>query len=330
VEKIILQDELNLKQAQRVAIELRNVLEGKEVELVLEALRFCTPSGILFLASELKNIVGYRQFFELPDLVINYDQSDPGFTYLCHVGFFRFFDHDLGKSPGQAKGSDTYIPIRTIPRFAIEASKAHISEPVGSPISKIADDLAIVLTKSQDFKRFKPISYCIREVVRNVFEHSEADSCAMIGQSWKDDTVEIAFCDRGIGIRNSLSRKYDLTGENSLLFAIRPGISRSDTTIETENPWANSGFGLYVLSELGSKLGEFALVSGDESVVCANNAVNETEYTFQGTFVQLRLRRPHGENFPNFIKNIVTNGESEAKANGLTGRASISSGSLSV
>lgn len=330
MEEIILTSELDLKQAQRVALELHLALKAKDITLSLQSLRFCTPAGILFLASELKNIFDYRQFFDLSALNFTYDPSDPGFTYLCHVGFFRFFGHDLGKYPGQARGGESYIPMRTIPRFAIEASKTHVLEPVGSPISKIADDLAIVLTRSQDFKRFKPISYCIREVVRNVFEHSEADGCAMIGQGWKEDQVEIAICDRGIGIRASLARKYDLSGENSLRFAIRPGISRSDTTVETNDPWANSGFGLYVLSQLGSKLGEFSLISGNESIVCANGTVADSNQTYQGTFVCLRLRRPHGENFPQFIKNIVANGETEAKASGLAGRASFSSGSISV
>ena len=32
-------------------------------------------------------------------------------TYAAHMGFFKAFGHDFGKSPGQALGSKNYIPL---------------------------------------------------------------------------------------------------------------------------------------------------------------------------------------------------------------------------
>ena len=238
---IFVGNKLDLAEAFRISHLLNLNLTVKELNIDFTNLEFSKPSGMLFLSSELHDIAAAREFFELAPIELQYNRDDPRITYLCHVGFFKYFAHDFGKMPGEARGGDSYIPIRKIPRAAIETRKTYASEPLGGPISKIADDLAIVLTKSNDFKRFKPVSYCIREVVRNVFEHSEADYCAMVGQSWAGDEVEIAICDRGIGIRRSLERKYDLSGTHSLRHAIQPGVSRSDTDKVTDNPWANSG-----------------------------------------------------------------------------------------
>ena len=43
------------------------------------------------------------------------------------------------------------------------------------------------------------VSYCLREVIRNVFEHAQTDTCTVMAQRYSDGAAEIAIIDNGMG-----------------------------------------------------------------------------------------------------------------------------------
>ena len=94
------------------------------------------------------------------------------------------------------------------------------------------------------------LSYCFREVIRNVFEHANCGECSVMAQSWSNNIAEVAIIDRGVGIKKSLSSTYNIvTHVDALKLAVKPGIS-SGSVLSTGGKWGNEGYGLYILSLL--------------------------------------------------------------------------------
>ncbi|MDQ3623791.1 MAG: hypothetical protein M3463_15090 [Verrucomicrobiota bacterium] len=184
--------------------------------------------------------------------------------------------------------------------------------PLGYVVQIESERLARLVTQKNELKVNAPLAYCFREVIRNVFEHAETDRCAVCAQKWSDGRIELAIIDAGRGIRRSLEEKHAISSDSAALEqALRPGVSRNLSN-DPDDPWGNSGFGLYVLSELGKALGVFRIVSGTGALTLRNDTANIDRAAFAGTAIQLRLKAPKGINFADFIGAIVARGEKGA------------------
>lgn len=138
-------------------------------------------------------------------------------------------------------------------------------EYVGETIEKIAYKL--LLKYKFDIGKRNFYAYIMREIMRNVVEHSKAEEFYL--KIYLNDETEIGFkvIDNGIGIMKSLNSnpQYNVADhKTALAFAIRPGITKTykkDLTID--DVWQNSGFGLYMVSSIAMRLGWFSIRSGD-------------------------------------------------------------------
>lgn len=153
------------------------------------------------------------------------------------------------------------------------------------------------------------LSYSLREIIRNCFEHGGARSCYIMGQRWKNGHAELAILDRGVGIKHALSKRFPLDSTRKALeLAVVPGISSGNT--ESNDYYANSGFGLFVTSELCRRYGKFALCSsGGMLNIQKGKRDNYLETPPVGTLVRLRMKIDNGEYFPNVKQQIILRGE---------------------
>jgi anti-sigma regulatory factor (Ser/Thr protein kinase) len=303
--------------------KMQSVKDSPRIIIDFDALKFALPYGSLLLACFLKDWMGDRAHRGYRTELL-YPKERESINYLGHIGFFKFIGHEYGKEPGEAAGGGTYIPIRIIDKNDLDHIRGSNSEPAGKTISKVAKELTEVLTQKNQFKVNAPISYCFREIIRNVFEHAATDRCFLCAQRWSDE-VEIAIIDQGRGIPESLHERYDFKSpEEALRAAIKPGISRSIPS-KDDDEWANSGFGLYVLSEIGSKLGAFSISSRGASLEVDESGVDLSDRSFPGTAIRLRMTRPKGLNFQVFIEEIIAEGEKFASGEGRRTQASKSS-----
>ncbi len=284
-------------------------------------LSFAFPSPTLVLAAEIQSMI--KSASHKSYAATGIDFSKPAHSYLGHIGFFKHAGINLGSAPGIASGGATYIPIKTLSRSEIEKRLTYPEQPIGAAIQKEAEDMARLLTESQELKVYRPIAYCIREVIRNVFEHADIDICSISGQRFKEE-VELAIVDRGCGVRSSLSRRYDFpTDGDALLSAIKPGVSRSEPSGENGDQWSNSGFGLYVLSELGKRTGTFCICSGSAEIkVSKDKDLEVRRHLFHGTAIRLKIQKPKGVNFTEYIEKIISDGETIALQSPFPRRAS--------
>ncbi|MBC8550602.1 MAG: sensor histidine kinase [Candidatus Brocadiales bacterium] len=293
----------------------------QKILLDISETRWAWPFGSLLIASQIRKLTNEGIEFELS----GFDENRRAHSYLGHIGFFDLMGFSLGKKIGEAVGNHNYLPITRLKKD--EISNIHESGMFYKSIQLKAEELAQLLTGSYDYKKTRPVAYCFRELIRNVFEHAGSDDCYFSGQGYQDGRVLIGIVDNGIGLKESLKNQHSVKSDfEAIEHAILPGVSGKHIDPKDENPWANTGFGLYVLSEIGRKMGYFSITTGD-SIYCIEEKKGSThkDAFHRGTAINIVFSKPKGKNLDQEIKNIIEAGEIISKTQGRTSKASKSS-----
>lgn len=135
-------------------------------------------------------------------------------------------------------------------------------------------------------------AYLMREVIRNVVEHSGSKD--FIVSLYSNELSDFGFevIDEGIGIKKSLNTNptYSVKDDKTALaFAVRPGITRSwKRDPSRPEVWQNSGFGLYMVSNIINDVrGKFELESGNSRIVVKNGMKEYQNGKIKGTRVSV-------------------------------------------
>jgi hypothetical protein len=243
--------------------------DDEEVTVDFSRLGYATPTGILVAGSKLREWVNYRHSCGYTSASHGVKSTHAVHSYLKHLGFFDFIGMDEGNRVGEARGGATYIPITRTSRPNIEVRSASLEEWYAA-IEEEARHVAGVLAGSfDDSQALRTYTYSIREIIRNVFEHSQAVDCFVFAQRWADGSAEIAIVDEGVGIARTLSESHGVaTDADALALACRPGVSRTSgrTGERTSTIIPGSACTYSVNSRLalaGSCLAAVRLASGD-------------------------------------------------------------------
>lgn len=297
----------------RVFEFLRYLEENKDEPKICtdySEIEFVNPFSTLFLAIGLRDFLRYRIDKHLKTTSRGHKKDNPALTYLGHLGFFRYIGLDVGKEPNEAAGSDRYLPISILIERQFRVEGLGLQDAIERECNRLAQ---IIYSGRENVMRATMLSYCLREIIRNVFEHAEIDECIILAQKWDSGFAEIAIVDRGIGLLHSLSEAFDISSpDEAIAMALQPGIS-SDQSPENDDKWQNSGYGLYVVSELGKTLGEFIIASDNRALSFKNGAEHWIDTPIHGTAIKLRVNTTEAEYWPNILKNIVNEGEKIAK-----------------
>jgi hypothetical protein len=221
------------------------------------------------------------------------ETTSSAMTYAGHAGFFDALGVKWGRGIGEAHDSSTFLPITSRKIRDLFADQP-VFRPAGDIIQEDAEKLSAILAQSREGVLFDTLSYAIREIIRNVVEHSQADEFLLAAQCWvAAGTAEIAIADSGVGIAASLSfnGKYSPGNDaDALLLATRPGVSGAILTRHSDDAWANSGYGLYMARGLADGKQGFILASGRAALMSGDDAQAMVEGAIKGTCVALRLR----------------------------------------
>lgn len=299
---------LELDEIKSFTLRLSLILQSPKVTINFSSIKYVFPFTTLILAESIKSFVEKRISKNRETIaILPQKKESDAISYLKYFGFFKHIGLDVGNSPNFDKGSNNYLPITTLTKPELMNENKDIS--LHEEIDKRSDRLAQNIFKDEKPEAQIMVSYCFREVIRNVFEHSHSDDCTFMAQSWYNGDVEIALIDNGIGIYKSLSTKHKLISvEEILKLAIKPGISsKLDNT--SQSKWANTGFGLYVASNLGKKFGDFSLLSSSKLLEISKDSMTITSLDYNGTAIKLKININEAEYFPNVLNNIVKEGE---------------------
>lgn len=135
----------------------------------------------------------------------------------------------------------------------------------------------------------------------------------------KKGKVEVAILDEGVGIASSLRHNPHVSASNdldALRLSILPGISGTSfegANIDPANEWANSGFGLYVVSELCRQGGSFTIVSGEAGFQVSKEKRSWVSATHEGTAIRLVMNTENLRSIAAALALIVSRGERIAK-----------------
>ena len=193
---------------------------------------------------------------------------------------------------------------------------------LGDVVEKESGRLARIVDRGNG-ELHKLLTYLIREIIRNTPEHAETDTVWVCGQYWPSyELAEIAIADEGIGIynsiiRNTAHREYITSNVLALKWALKAGISeafRPSAKQRNNDEWANSGFGMYMVSEICRHLnGSFCMISYGNYLLIDNHGVSEGETSYAGTAIRMRVPSKRISNAQEIISRIASQGENEAK-----------------
>lgn len=287
---ITLPRRLTLESTIQFANELHEVPESKKYVLDFQLVGRIEPYAMLFLSSEIQR---WREKFPESTFAVQNHKSK---SYAAHMGFFKAFGVDFGNTPGEAMGSSRYLPVSIWAADKLREGAAENYEAVGEFIEKQAEEMSAVLTQTDSGDLFDTLTYSIREIIRNVVEHSESKQFGFCAQYWPTyRRVELALLDRGIGVRQGLCTNPHLVVENdhdALNYALMPGISGKafkGAKRDKHDVWENSGFGLYMTSRLCREGGSFFIASGDTGIYLSEKKKRYLNTPFNGTALRLLL-----------------------------------------
>ncbi len=218
--------------------------------------KFLTPSAMLFIAHQIRFLQAIR-----PSTRLQMSQYKH-LGYAGHMGFFACFGASFGKAVGEALGDINYLPITELVTKDFLNSKGNTG--INESIDLESSRLARVLTRLGSGYTYDIVHYALREIMRNVFEHSGSKNLMYCGQYWPSrQRVEIVLADEGMGVADSLRYNPKFKGlseRDALHFSCMPGVSGNFRALRGEGPmsvWTNSGYGLYMTSRLCRNVGGF-------------------------------------------------------------------------
>ena len=275
------------------ALRFRRLLSQRDPDLdyVFDfgAVGHTDPIGLLLVSDAISRFQS-QQFFGSADCA-NHDHL----SYQRTMGFFRASGFGFELAPGQAPGGTNYLPITHLELDDLKLEAQQRSLSVGTVIEEHAQRMSQVLARKSDSDLCEALTYALREVIRNVLEHSGFGQVHFCVQHWPTKSrVHLALLDRGRGIRASFSRNPFLEIDSDLAalkLALMPGVSGRMYKGVRRNKydiWQNTGYGLYMTSRLATSGGSFWLMSGDSALGIASHWVRELNILpFEGTALRV-------------------------------------------
>lgn len=250
---------------------------------------FWSPFQMLFLAMKLCH---FKSVCKDVNVIFNGWEN---YRYLSHMGFFGLCGFRHGNDVGEAMGSRNYAPISRIDRSNFYESDADRYEELPDLIQRRADAIAEIIARDtlRNKEIFDVLSFSIREVIRNVFEHGGTETVYYCAQYWdRSNKVEFSVADFGVGIRKALGQNPNFrfkTDKESLEYALLPSVSGKTHLPRTSNVWFNSGYGLYMTSRLARNGGSFTIVSGNCAINLSQKVKTNHVTSFPGTALRVNI-----------------------------------------
>lgn len=200
-----------------------------------------------------------------------------------------------GREIGDADGHGDYIPITKLSYQDLMRSPDDKYEETGDLVQRVADEVASVIARDRPLHREiqDVLSYSIREVMRNVFEHSESDSLYYCAQYWpRSNKVEFALADFGVGIRRGLGANPNFrfkTDKEAIEYSLLPSVSGKTHLPRRSSTWFNSGYGLYMTNRLARNGGNFAISSGSSAIHLSQKTKTNFITSFPGTALRFNM-----------------------------------------
>lgn len=326
--RIMVPNELNMDSAIEFSRYILSLSGSSSYVFDFSELNFVEPTSMLIVASSLERFRADNDESEF--IAENYYKN----TYAGHMGFFRAFGIDFGNDPGQAKGSTSYLPITILDVNEVISAARENRRPVGEELEDRARNLSEVLTQNENGSLVDTLTFSIREIMRNVIEHSESSLLEYCAQYWPTrNSVEIGILDKGIGVSASLSRNPYVNIESdahALQLSLMPGVSGKmykGVRQRAYDDWQNSGFGLYMTNRICRNGGSFFIASGTAGLMLTDSDKYDYNTGLDGTILRMILNTEALPKLTDSLSRFNKEGMKVAKEMGSTEHISASAAS---
>jgi hypothetical protein len=250
------------------------------------------PFAMVYVAKQIRDF--NRSNHETTVSCIGHQNKD----YAAHMAFFRAFGLKHGREPNCVDGNDRFVPYTILRTQTIVDEAKRDWEVEQKIIERRAEHLATILAQDNTGNLVDALTFSVREIMRNVFEHSLSKSIEYCAQFWPSyGKVEIAIADGGMGLRASLKSNPFIqvnSDADAIQQALMPAISSKNFTgarVDRNNPWHNSGFGLYMSSRICRLGGSFLICSGNHGVLLNEDGKTHIDlgHRTKGTAVRMVL-----------------------------------------
>lgn len=315
-------------------IEFNQELMGCQSAILdFSGLGFAKPSGMVLLSQIIRKAVEAGK-------VIDFEGA-ASYSYPANVGFF---DCCLLNVPRHdAAGGENYLPLQCVDLEDWKMSANQNNIPFGELANQRVGRMAFLISRQSRGDLFELIKYCLREIVRNAMEHGGGKKMWLAGQYWPgNNDVELSIYDNGVGIRASLAENEKFSNVESdhdaVRLAILPSISGkrkygTADEIEAEDgkgKWSNSGFGLFVTSQLAKNSGYFVIGSGSGYQQLSGPEIKKGDFGLAGTYIAMHFNVAGLRQTAARVDEIVTKGESFAKRHFASGAEVLASAASKI
>lgn len=290
---------IELSKYKKIIIDVRNFMKNNgRIE----------PFASLIILNSLRTLLRLAKKYKIEDSIIFLSENKIKNTYAKSLRFYSCLGIPYGQNPNEDyKGSSN---MNFIPIIKMDASEVFKSTDEYKEIKRISRQISTVVSRGNK-ELFICLEYCITEIIRNVLEHSNSKTLWYTAQYWPTQfggqLVEIGIMDEGIGIHNSLQNEVN-DEENILKFALIPGCSSKPTTHYIDENANHSGFGLYMISEIGKRNGDFIITSNNESLFISRQDIQQVECLITGTLLRLRIHINSIKNFETQKEELIKEG----------------------
>lgn len=146
-------------------------------------------------------------------------------------------------------------------------------------------------------KQAAPIKYVLSELVRNVLEHAQSKTGAIVSAQYykKSGVIRIGVADTGLGIKKTINQSHPAsTYLEAIQLALTPGIT--GTTWKEGGTELNAGAGLFFIKSIAKTNRDFfVLYSGDAMYKLLKSHLNKSIKLFADPFQD---RHSQSENLP--------------------------------
>lgn len=312
--KVNIPQNLSLNNALNFCNLLWDLEHSNEYTFDFANLRLVEPFTMAYVANELKRFRETKPQSKFTAL--NHTEK----SYAAHMGFFRAFGLKFGNEPGEAVGSNTYLPLTILNVAELQKEAADSYDHVGNVIEAKSEQIAKILTQQDVGDLVDTLTFSIREILRNVVEHSGSEVIEYCAQYWPTkNLVEFAVLDTGNGIMCGLSNNpyLKITDERDALhLAMLPGVSGKmykGVKKRKHDEWQNSGFGLYMTSRICRNGGNFFIASNDKSIFLDSTSKQDLECKYKGTALRLRINTSRISSYSKMLEQYKNEGYEAAK-----------------
>lgn len=318
---------LDLPAAIKTANDLRLLETSKSYSIDFSDVTFYEPFAMLYFGAQLRTFRDERKrACNSKFTALGYGDNSAANSYAANMGFFESFG--LKYRPSDLQGNTQYRPITKISLHSLWDSARPVGKDYREVLEDECQDIARLLTRDQHGHLISTLSYSLREIFRNTFEHSQSEDVWYAAQYWQEkELVELSILDQGIGIKHSIQKNPHISVDSdsdAIQLAILPGISGAafkGSRMDEDDPWANSGYGLFMTSRLCTNgRGSFFIGSGNAGILLTSKGqTNVGPLGFQGTVVRLVVDVKEVANLKPTLMNLSREG---ARIAGKFGKAS--------